>query len=187
MPEPRIDKCHTFYELAKNNNEGVIVELGTYLGIGVSALSFGAHDGYDWDVFTIDSYTRKHGWAGEEYTHEDKAAFLDNMLKLKEKFGLMPFLVVGQFNQVAHTWIPKLNVGLLIWDGGVADVYESFISWERYVEIGSKVAFHDTRDGYFGIKKLCDDLVNSGKFAEYQKMRGDVHVITRVSVWGDDE
>lgn len=187
MPAHRFEKCTTFYNLAKQvPKDGVVVELGTFHGIGVSALTFGANDGNQVAVFTIDSYTRKRGWAGEIYDSEDKHVFDKNMHYLGTAYQLQPLLLVGTFVDIAHTWDKRIPIKLLVWDGGVTPLQEDFMCWERFLATGAKVALHDTQSGTLGSDKLCKILLDSGKYDDLHIMPGEVRVITKLEEMEED-
>ena len=80
-------RVEVLYNLAKKAKDGVIVELGTYWGYGGIALAFGSQDGDKIQIYTIDDYTEKRGWASEQYGPYDRDVFYRNRRKsgLEEK------------------------------------------------------------------------------------------------------
>lgn len=146
VPEPRIRKCWSMFQLAKAANGGCIVELGTWRGYGAIALWYGTQLGYGVAVHSVDLFSSRNGWAGEQYGQEDKASFDRNV----EICGAHIDLEIGDFIDVSRTWVEQ--VALLVWDGGTYSMPVDIDAWRRHVIPGGVIAIHDTPD-----YKLCGD------------------------------
>ncbi len=138
-------KYQQLEDLASEVKEGVIVELGTYLGYGAIALCTGASV----PVYTVDDYQNRKGWAGEVYYPIDKGAFIRNCATA----NIIPILLERDARFAADNWHTD-NVSLLVWDLGIpARLCEDFEAWQPYIT--DKFVIHDTDDN-----RLGSDLLN---------------------------
>lgn len=117
------------YELAKEGTvEGVIVEIGTYLGKSAICLGLGTKDANREKVYTIDIVDR-----------------IKKINEFLEAFNVEDYVIpiVGNSLDVAKTW-DKL-VRLLFIDGShlYEDVKVDFLSWEPHVAKNGIIVFHD--------------------------------------------
>ena len=146
-------KYQQLEDLASEVAEGVIVELGTYLGYGAIALCTGASV----SVYTVDDYQNRKGWAGEVYYPYDKKVFISN----RAIASVRPVLLEYDAQFAANNWHTD-NVELLVWDLGVpARLCEDFEAWERHIT--GKFVIHDTDDN-----RLGSDLLNPEGWNKYK-------------------
>lgn len=171
MPAPRREKCETLFRLACRST-GYIVELGTYWGTGFIALNLGADEGQG--VWTVDDYAPKKGWAGEKYGPEDKELFYFYC----DKASVDPHLLEKSFEDAANFW--NVPIGLLFWDGGQYSLNETMAHWEPLISEGGILALHDTYSNLFKANEYMNNMVNSGKYCQYEVMPGGVHVAVKV-------
>ena len=178
MPVPRKVKCEQLVRLAsvcRKGTKNCIVELGTYHGNGAIALCLGSECGMNIPILTIDDYQYKKGWSGEVYTNEDYLNFMTNI----ERAGVNPQHVRHRFHDCANLW--KLPVELLFWDGGTTAemLKHGILAWRRHVNIRGIIAIHDTMDGQFGAKELCEEYVTFGDYEDYKVLPGGIHTIRK--------
>lgn len=134
--------------LASQVDNGVIVELGTYLGYGAIALCTGASV----PVYTIDDYQNRKGWAGEVYYPGDFEIFLRN----RSEAGIDVAHLFEDVRNMAGLdyWLKVGGVSLLVWDLGIlARLCEDFDAWSPHIT--GKFVVHDTDDN-----RLGSDLLN---------------------------
>lgn len=145
FPDIRYEKCKAVCELASEVREGVIVELGTYIGLTAitMALSSDAH------VHAIDDYMDKAGWAGEPYRKSDKGVFECNAAIA----GVRITLHQEDALEAAKRW--KLPIGLLFWDIGGTRLESDFEAWQSHIIKGGIWATKDIDDCGFGSRKLA--------------------------------
>lgn len=149
-------KYEQLEDLASQVTEGVIVELGTYLGYGAIALCTGANV----PVYTVDDYQNRKGWAGEVYCPLDKKVFKSNCVLAK----FYPILLEYDVRWLARNWGQQIkgdpinlhskDISLLVWDLGIpARLCEDFEAWQPHIT--GKFVVHDTDDN-----RLGSDLLN---------------------------
>lgn len=169
MPSPRANKLRALYDLARDCQNGAIVELGTYHGLGTIALCLGVRDGMGdgIQVYTVDNYIHRYGWAGEEYRPSDKAFFDKRMRDL----GLHPTLIMKSARDAEIGWTEP--VCLLFWDTGTfGNMMGDILAWEKHVMDGGKIYIHDTYDRLLGSIAVIERL--SGN---YKVIRNDSDVL----------
>jgi len=162
MPEPRIAKHLSFYELArKAPDKSVIVELGSWRGLGTIALAYGTLAGKCVRVLTYDSYSDRVGWVGEKYPKTDELDFWKNIKAsgLAEK-DITQMRV--SFEYGARHFPYKNYISLLVWDGGCEDAMENVKPWLNLMIPGGIVAFHYLRDDTLGSISVGDELMKMG-------------------------
>jgi predicted O-methyltransferase YrrM len=177
LPKPREEKCRTLYYLAKEADNGAIVELGTYHGNGAIALCLGARDGHNVTVYTIDDYETRHGWAGEPYVPED-LAILQSNLKIAK---VNPILIMREIVDAADIWPKTRKIDLLFWDAGSIGCCGAHIAeWQQHVQVGGLIAIHDTYDDQLGARAIIDSHVATGKYIEIDRFPGGIYAMERV-------
>jgi predicted O-methyltransferase YrrM len=154
MPAPRVEKCEVLYDLAKNVDNGCIVELGTYHGIGAITLYFGAEAGHGADVFTVDDYKTRSGWAGEVYAAPDQYIYYDNVKKTRAQ----PLFIKSSFEWLGYTWWPP--IGLLFWDAGMPKpaMLKHIREWFPVVVEGGIIYLHDTFANLLGSRDVIREF-----------------------------
>lgn len=165
--EPLESRVKTLFMLAKQTEDGAIVELGTHHGYGAFALTYGSQAGYKVDVVTVDEYTNKKGWAGEQYSSGDEKIFADNRQKLG--FEEHPLLIKYDALQLADYWPGYLPVSLLYIDTGQSQKLISDITyaWLKHVAINGVIAFRDTTRRELGTNKITAQLISTGCYKHF--------------------
>lgn len=126
-PKIRYEKMKALYELATQVSDGVIVELGTFRGLGAIAMALGAGPNNGKMVYTID--------------HKTDPAFAENLVKAD-----MVGAVQGVIDDVreAASKMP-LRVGLLFWDlDDDRSAPDDVRAWQDKVVPGGIVAVKET-------------------------------------------
>jgi predicted O-methyltransferase YrrM len=174
MPDPRVGKARTFYQLAKSApKDTAIVELGTWRGIGTIALSYGALAGNGARVHTIDAYSGMVGWAGEHYNADEYIAYQKN---IAVAIHIDPILHVGNFETFAINFDSPIS--LLIWDGGVNEAWKDVSPWLHRIISGGIIAIRYIGDGTLGsldVEKMLAKVGYSGK----QVYQGFIYTLRR--------
>lgn len=136
------DKIRTLYTLCQLLPVGgKVVELGSYHGLSTCALCLSTTT----DVYAIDDYTQKYGWAGEEYKETDLQVFNARAKAL----GARPILINKDVGLARKTF--KEPIGLLFWDlGAINRLTMDFREWENLIVKGGMFAVHDTKDRRMG-------------------------------------
>lgn len=152
-------ESYLLHNLAKSQEQAVIVEIGTYYGRATYCLATGAKisGGH---VYTIDAYEPH--TIGEMTVTADIPAAVGKMLK---QHGLAEYVtpIIDHGAKVAKTW--DAPVDLLFIDGSheYKDVKADFNAWKKHIK--GVVAFHDYTDNWRGVQKFVDELVASGQWA----------------------
>lgn len=169
-------KCEALYELGRNAAGGRILELGAYHGCGAISLAFGARAGNGVPVFTIDSHTKRQGWAGEWYYPQDKARFFDCVKVAGVDVTLFSMTVDEAFSK----W--DRPISLLFWDLGMKDrLPHDFAKWGRHVIRGGVFATREggdrKRQRQLGSAQVMEKAIKSGNWA-MGKQYPEGHVYT---------
>lgn len=156
MPLPRLTKVKMLFNLAYNCQTGAIVELGTYHGLGTAALCIGAEmSATGLQVYTVDDFIDRTGWAGEQYRPDDCEIFKRHMKNLE----LSPILLRITAQEAGLAW--KLPIGILFWDCGGKNgetMIDDVMLWEKHILDGGHLYLHDTVDSRFGSKEAIQYL-----------------------------
>lgn len=152
MPRLRLEKCKSLMQLASDVKQGVIVELGTYVGLGAIALALTADEGTH--IFTIDDYVDKRGWASEHYGEEDHLRFQNNINQAG--MGDKITLVRNECLAACQEW--QLPIDLIFWDLGInGRLREDFTCWSKHLKRGGIFAIHDTLNQILGSRQIIKD------------------------------
>lgn len=154
LPAPRVEKVKTLFRLAYNCQQGSIVELGTYHGIGTAALCIGAElSATGLQVYTVDDFIDRKGWIGENYVPDDYDIFRNHMKNLE----LSPILIKLSARDAGTSW--KMPIGVLFWDCGVVgQMTDDIMLWEKHVLQGGHIYLHDTVDRVLGSTETIEYL-----------------------------
>lgn len=160
MNSHRLAKNEQLTRLAAEVTSGVIVELGAYQGLGTAALCRGATV----QVYAIDDYCNRQGWAGEHYGPKDYLEFNRNVngraVLIMEDISLIPW--------------PAQNISLLVWDLGIEGRLKTdFEQWQDKVK--GRFVIHDTDDQRLGSKEL-----NPAGWRKYKE--GVFWILERLSI-----
>lgn len=151
MNPPAVEKL--LYEMARDAEGGVIVELGSFKGTGTIVLCRGAKDGNGVDVFSVDDFEFRTGWIGEMYGSANEELW-HNALK---DAGFKAFQVKAAFHMAAKMW--KLPIALLYWDPGVPDrFWNDWIDWHQFIIVGGAMLIKDTPHNNMGTFKFIDEI-----------------------------
>jgi MMP 1-O-methyltransferase len=139
--------------------DACIVEIGSYRGRSTSALALGANGA---PVYAIEPHESFEGVYGGQFGPADRRAFFENLLRVGvvEKVRLVNL----SSEVVREGWTRP--VGLLWIDGDhtLEGVRRDFESWERFLQPGGVVAFHDALDPDGGPAKLIEELRAGGRY-----------------------
>lgn len=152
-------RAKVLYEYAKKQEEGVIVELGTYLGYGAFSLAYGALAGYGQQVYTVDDYIERTGWAGEVYKPEYQDKFYNNWYKMVYYKQMKLNHVAVSAEEAGKT---MRGVGLLFVD--VSPTIPTIHHWGDSIMSGGTVLFRDTLTRSLGYDKQVENAVSTGKW-----------------------
>jgi predicted SAM-dependent methyltransferase len=170
-------KTTTFYELARLAPAGgLIVELGSYHGIGTAALWYGAMDGNRCNVVSVDAYADMRGWANEPYTPNDMSIWKENMQVAK----INPELRRGDSEKMAQSW--KDPISLLVHDLGSKNrMPKDVIDWERHIIVGGSIALRDIDDYSMGTGKAISNLMYTGRWGNIRNWEAFITSIERIA------
>jgi len=146
------DECEFLFETAKTcRGQGVIVEIGTYLGRSTSALCLGtlASEKYGRvsPVYTIDTH---HGIEPSE-CNVTYSEFMAYMKKLNLMSVVKP--IVNTSEKANDKWTTPIKFLFIDGDHSFKSVSQDYEMWSPYVTKGGVIALHDTVS-WHGPKKL---------------------------------
>ena len=155
------------YRLAKEVPSGqAIVELGSWKGKSTVWLAKGTEAGQRNKVYSIDSHSgsKAHISEGETNTYP---AFINNLTKAGVQGIVVP--LVKTSTEAVKRW--QEGIGLLWIDATheYEDVKHDFLSWERHLLPGARVAFHD-----------CDQAGPAQVVKEYLNHSNDFTIVQHV-------
>lgn len=174
MPKHRIDKCRSLHHLASITPSGIIVELGTYHGIGAIALYYGSCSGKNLGVFTVDDYVKKRGWAGEIYEFDDIRKAKGNFREANARV----YQIIGDAESVGYA-IGEVKIGLLFWDTGSYNVIKDTENWIDKIIPGGFFVIHDTADGRLVDESFYETMYLNHNFGEPDEMPGGIIVLEK--------
>ena len=141
------------YEMAKEAEGGVIVELGSAKGVGTIVLCRGTKDGNDVPVFSVDDFEFRTGWVGEMYGSANEKIWHDAL----RDAGYKAHQCKSAFHTMAEAW--KLPIALLYWDPGVPDrFWNDWLDWNKFIISGGAMILKDTPQGHLGTLKLIKEI-----------------------------
>src|SRR5580700_10131355 len=108
-----LDVAELLYSLAREVDDGVIVEVGSFRGRSTVALAAGSRAGHGAPVFAIEPHEPFHGVLGGEFGPRDRASFYRTMLRTRSFRDVR--LVNLTTQEVAPGW--RHPVGMLWLDG----------------------------------------------------------------------
>lgn len=152
------------YELARQVDDGVIIEVGSYRGRSTVALAAGADDGFGAPVFAIEPHEPFDGILGGDFGPLDRGMFMQSMLTSGAYRNVR--LVNLSSETVTPGW--ALPVGLLWIDGDhtYEGVRRDFECWAPHVLPGGIVAFDDATDPDLGPCQMLTELIDDGELEE---------------------
>jgi len=166
------------YNLAKNVEKGVIVELGTHHGYGAIALAFGTRAGHNRPVYTVDDYVGRKDWIRTKYPPSDYNTFQNNIAATgtTEIIHIKKSAFDAGAEWCTDAYLNKHNVGpahfvykvgLLYIDTGNAETTKyDFWAWAPHIMKGGIVAMRDTNARNVGTDIVAKQAVKTGQFGE---------------------
>jgi predicted O-methyltransferase YrrM len=154
------DAAALLYELAREVEDGCIVEVGSYRGRSTVVLARGAAAGKGAPVYAVEPHEPFVGVLGGEFGPEDRAAFFRNMVRTGayEQVRLLntssEILSPGWSEPVALLWLD----GDHSYDG----VKRDFDSWERHLLPDADLVLDDADDPELGPSRLVEELKARG-------------------------
>lgn len=169
-------KTATLYELARLAPPiGVVVELGSYHGIGTAALWYGAMDGNKGTVIAVDAYENMRGWANEPYTPADRQIWEKNMIDAE----INPILMIGDVTKLSYSW--QTYISLLVHDLGTKNrMAQDVMNWEKYVLVGGIIALRDIDDYSMGTEKAIYNLMQTGRWGNRRNWEAFITSVERI-------
>ena len=169
-------KTMTFYELARLAPKGgVIVELGSFHGVGTAALFYGSMDGNDCPVYAVDAYKSMRGWANEPYEPEDAKIWQSNMKNAR----INPTLVMKEASTASDEW--NLPISLLVHDLGSKNRMPiDVLDWEEYVMVGGTIAMRDIDDYSMGTEQAVKNLLATGRWGKRRNWEAFITSMERI-------
>jgi predicted O-methyltransferase YrrM len=164
----RREEADCLYQLAQQASpNGVIVEIGSYLGRSTIALAKGSLRGPKISVYAIDPHesTDLSGWS---YNSEDHYIFLKNILLAGIAKNVK---VINLFSwQAASSWGKPIS--LLFIDGNhqYDDVRKDFDTWSRFIIPGGYAALHDSVDPSGGPYRVIQQALGGGNFGRLKEI-----------------
>lgn len=159
------------YKAAKAVKDGVIVEIGSYLGKSTIWLAKGSQAGHKAKVYTIDPHT------GSSEHQKDGAVcqFLANIKAAGVDDIVMPLVMTSE--QATCEWSSlELPVKLLFIDGAheYKFVKRDFELWYPHLVYGGLIAIHDSSSqlGWEGSKRLvAEEIYGNDRFTDVYEVK----------------
>ncbi len=171
-----VEEAALLYDLARQVEDGCILEIGSYRGRSTVALALGARAGLGPPVFAIEPHEPFSGVLGGNFGPADRGAFYRNMLRS----GC--FEEVRLINLDSATVAPgwRKPIGLLWIDGdhSYEGVKRDFECWFPHLTDEAKIAFDDSLDPELGPARLIREILGRGAF-EVSKTVGKVTLLHR--------
>ncbi len=164
----RRDEAKCLYELAQvASAEGVIVEIGSYLGLSSIALAKGSSRSRRIPVFAIDphEYVDPGGPVGRgewSYVSRDNDAFIKNLVLGGVGDIVRPINLLSW--AVAPGWDKPISLLWIDGNHGYEAVRRDFIDWAKFVVEGGFIAFHDSIDPSDGPWQVVQEALREGSF-----------------------
>jgi len=169
-----------FYDCAKEANNGVIVELGTYKGAGAITLALGTRRGNNLLVYTIDDRVNRKGWIGESYTDEDYLAFEENVKRADVHIVPIVCDAFDAAENYRHIW--KSGIALLYWSLGTRDHFAlDFKAWGKYVVPDGFFIAKDAGQGELGTEPVIQEALRTGEW-ERELCKGGISVLRKLTL-----
>lgn len=129
------------YQLAQQVEDGVIVELGSYVGRSAIALAWDATA----PIFSIDDYSNHVDWSGRAYGAENEAAYRRNTAEANVSVAL----IRKDVQSAGLQW--NNPIGLLVWDVSEGNrMFEDWRIWRKFITMGGRALLRDTFDRRLG-------------------------------------
>jgi len=156
-------EVHKLYELAKDVEDGCIVEVGSYRGRSTSALASGVKDsGSDVPIYAIDPHEKFQGELGGEFGPNDRAAFFRSMLR-SEAYEFVRLVNLSS-EVVGPGWDKPVSLLWLDGDHTYEGVKRDLGCWKPHLSPEAIVVFDDATNPELGPYKLIDEISNGDEF-----------------------
>ncbi len=177
------------YTLARKNNIGSVVEIGSWKGRSTIWLAQACMDklkeeGEPYLVYAIDPHTDTdtHEWESAGDTHKE---FINNLEKAGVRETVRPIRLFSEDAIKRAVWKERTGetkIGLLFIDGNHSykSVKFDFDNWTKFLVPGSVVALHDTVT-YEGPKRIVTKDILGNPNWKFIGMEGQVVAARRVS------
>jgi predicted O-methyltransferase YrrM len=159
------------YDLAREVQDGCIVEVGAYRGRTTVALGRGSLDGHRVPVFTIEPHQTFTGVLGGRFGPSDAGAFQRAMLETGCYHVVR--LVSLSSEQAVQGWRSPVSLLWIDGDHRYEGVRRDFESWRPHLMRGATVVFDDASDPAIGPHRLIAEILAGGgyeKVGELGKM-----------------
>lgn len=143
--------------------KGVVLEIGTFLGLSATILSINAKK-----VYTVDQFTKNDHMKYEEYNYKDVKKSLSKFKNIKVIKGLSKEIIIDD----------KFDTVFI--DGGhfQPDISEDYVKWSSQLKPGGYLLFHDCVDIYPDIIALCNKIKHQN-FMEFIEKIGTINVFRK--------
>lgn len=165
------------YCLAKNVNDGCIVEIGSYRGRSSVFLGRGSIDGKNVPVYAIDPHKSFIGVLGGVFGPQDRTAFYRAMLE--NSCSEIVSLINLSSENFFLSWNEPISLLWIDGDHSYEGVNRDFKCWVPHLQTKAMIAFDDATDPKLGPYKLINELIASGKFEEIMSV-GKIVVIRQI-------
>lgn len=170
-----IEQGISLFELAyQNEDNSLIVELGSYMGLSTSWIGFGSRFGNNSKVVSVDL-------ADTGYAVKKRARPNQTLHSNLERMGLNDIcLITGKSSEVGNHFhaysseygLDTTRVGMIYIDASHEefDVRADFLAWQRWLTESAVVIFDDYTEDHPGVIKVVDELLDNGSIELGQKI-----------------
>lgn len=155
------------YRSAQQATRGQIVEIGSWKGKSTICLAAGSKSKHNAKVTAIDphkgEYSRGKGIGKDAPTYKE---FLKNLSHAGVKDAVQA--IVSTSEDAAKTW--KKPISLLFIDGlhDYKHTKQDFSLWQKYVQEGGVIAFHDAFCGHDGPRRvILEDILPHSNYSDF--------------------
>jgi MMP 1-O-methyltransferase len=154
------------YELAVKARDGCVVEIGTCFGASTVALGHGVKAGHGVPVYAIDPYLPWVASSGKEYGPKDRIRLYRNLLRAE--VAEYVWLIQLKSEDVARNWSPPVSLLWIDGDHSYPATRKDLDCWSPFVCAGGTIAFHDSLRKQFGVWRVIEEALATGKYEKYQ-------------------
>jgi predicted O-methyltransferase YrrM len=143
--------------------KGVVLEVGTFLGLSATILSINAKK-----VYTIDQFIKNNHMKCEKYNYKDVKKDLSKFKNIEVIKGYSKDIIIDK----------KFDVVFL--DGGHCQpvISEDYVKWSGQLKSGGYLLFHDCVDIYPDIIDLCNKIKHQN-FMEFIEKIGIINIFRK--------
>lgn len=167
------EEVSLLYRLAKENRQGVIVEVGSAKGRSTVALALGSKSGFESPIYAIEPHEHFTGLYGGKFTPEFRSGFFESLLETDTAD------IVRLVNLSSEVVTPGWNkdVGLIFIDGdhSYEGTRRDYRCWVPHVVPGGLMVFHDSLDERAGPHRVIQEAIDAGVLEK-------VEVVSRATV-----